>query len=147
MVMLSHMEKRFTQKFERSEGCWLWRGAIDRGGYGVFSIGSRTDGSRKMVKAHRVAYELLAGPIPAGLELDHKCRNRSCVNPDHLEPVTGPENTRRGEGISVKNARKTHCKAGHAFDELNTSFTKQKHRVCLACQRIAVKSYKQRMKI
>lgn len=71
--------------------CWVWQGDLNRNGYGTF----RVKGRRKMV--HRVVYQHLIGPIPPGLILDHKCRNRACCNPFHLEPVTVQENTRRGE--------------------------------------------------
>ena len=69
--------------------CWEWTGSNDRG-YGMFRLDGRT------VRAHRWAWETLVGPIPRGLHLDHLCRNPPCVNPDHLEPVTQPENIRRG---------------------------------------------------
>lgn len=92
-----------------ANGCWLWTGARSSNGYGAVSIGGR------VVGAHRAVYELLAGPIPAGLQLDHLCRVRRCVNPAHLEPVTARENQLRGvHGL------KTHCPAGHPYDEENT---------------------------
>jgi HNH endonuclease len=81
------VQERFWEKVEQGEGCWLWTGAIDRG-YGQFVWNGRK-------RAHRVAYELIIGPIPEGLELDHLCRNKSCVRPEHLEPVTKAENIRR----------------------------------------------------
>lgn len=93
--------------------CRLWTG-YTRKGYGRLGI----DG--KLFQAHRVAYELANGPIPEGLELDHLCRNRACINPDHLEPVTGRENIMRGEAIPARNARKTECKNGHPFTVENT---------------------------
>jgi hypothetical protein len=79
---------------EPMSGCWLWTGALSGGGYGY--ILSYDTGRRLIVRAHRWLYEHTKGPIPEGLQLDHKCRVRSCVNPDHLEPVTSAENTRRG---------------------------------------------------
>ena len=85
------IEIRLMEGIELSgDGCWLWTKSIDYGGYG--RIGQRGVNAR----AHRVSYEHFVGPIPDGLSLDHLCRNRRCVNPDHLEPVTGSENTRRG---------------------------------------------------
>ena len=75
--------------------CWEWTGARNNDGYGEFVVGSRTDGNNRLVRAHRLAYETLIGPIPDGLESDHLCRSRSCVNPGHLEPVTHRLNLRR----------------------------------------------------
>ena len=75
-----------------STGCWNWAGADNGNGYGVIGIGRREEGTALV---HRVAYEQIVGPIPAGLHIDHLCRNRLCVNPDHLEPVTKYENDRR----------------------------------------------------
>lgn len=88
---------RFWRKVVKTETCWVWRGALDDLGYGRFSVG-RTGSSpfRRQVRAHRYAWELDRGPIPEGLVIDHLCGRRSCVNPDHLEPVTIEENTRRG---------------------------------------------------
>lgn len=101
---------RFWSNVEKGPNCWEWSGCIN-GGYGVFF----SDGAKK--KAHRISWELLKGKIPDGLVIDHICRNSSCVNPDHLEPVTSGENTRRG--IS-HNRMRTHCKYGHEFTNVNT---------------------------
>jgi len=76
--------------------CWEWTACRDRCGYGRFSIGSRRDGNRRLVQAHRFVYETLIGPIPGGLESDHLCRNYPCVNAAHLEPVTHTLNVQRG---------------------------------------------------
>ena len=88
-----------------------------------------------MAGAHRVAYELLIGPIPAGLELDHLCRNRLCVNPAHLEPVTRQTNQHRGASVSGISVRATHCPEGHPYDADNTYVRPNGHRVCRECAR------------
>lgn len=86
---------RLMALLERPTGsdCWLWTGYVAAGGYGEFHLAGRTR------KAHRVAYELLVGPVPEGLDLDHLCRVRRCVNPEHLEPVTRQENLRRSPDV------------------------------------------------
>lgn len=123
-------EVRFWAKVDKNGpgGCWLWTGAL-ASGYGVLGIDGRN------VFAHRFAYELLIGPIPEGLTLDHLCRIRRCCNPSHLEIVTRGENVLRGEGPTARHARKTHCKRGHPFDEANTYRT-PKGRHCRACRRL-----------
>lgn len=114
-LAVSEIEERFWSKADwdihEPDRCWEWLGYITKAGYGQFG--------RNMI-AHRLAYELEVGEIPAGLQIDHLCRNRSCVNPDHLEPVTGRENTRRGESFSARLAAQTHCKRGHVFTPENT---------------------------
>jgi hypothetical protein len=123
------------ERFERfvipepNSGCFLWLGAIDSGtGYGMFGPGPAYWAEKRPMPAHRFAYEIAKGPIPSGLTIDHLCRNRCCVNPQHLEAVTREENTRRGN----LNVTKTVCKLGHPFD------TKRKEgwRVCRTCNAI-----------
>lgn len=124
---------RFWKNVDRNgpNGCWLWTAGLIASGYGQF-----WDGERKVV-AHRHSFEMLRGAIPPGLTLDHLCRVRRCVNPDHLEPVTRGENVLRGVGLTAKNAAKTHCAQGHPFDEANTFITERGHRRCRICQGIA----------
>lgn len=135
--------ERLLAKAERLEsGCIEWRGSRLWNGYGKFKVDGR------MVLVHRFAYEQARGPVPAGLELDHLCRNRACLNVDHLEPVSRRENALRGEAPSAVNARKTHCVHGHAFDDANTRVIRRADgsgfRVCRACVRAAVARYKAR---
>ena len=120
-------DERFWKKVAvtAGDGCWEWNGYVRPNGYGQFG---------RNQAAHRVAYELGVGPIPQGMELDHLCRNRRCVRPSHLEPVSHPENTRRG-GAAVKA-----CPQGHPYDEANTYWLKSPgtgRRHCRACVAIA----------
>lgn len=87
--------ERFWAKVEKTPGCWLWRGSHNMRGYSTFHVEAGRSEPKKVL-AHRYAYELLVGPIPDGLQIDHVCRNKGCVNPEHLEPVTPSENMRRG---------------------------------------------------
>ncbi len=121
--------ERFWTKFVRvPSGCWEWQGWRDRDGYGQIRI------NRRGVVAHRFAYETLVGPIPDGLQIDHLCRNTSCVNPAHLEVVTCRENLMRGNTIQRENAMKTHCKRGHEFNDENTyRYPDGNRRGCRTC--------------
>ena len=121
---------RFWSKvdFNGENGCWLWKRYIDShpraGGYGRFVL------NRKQIGAHRVAYTLLKGEIPEGKEIDHLCRVKKCVNPDHLEAVTHAENLRRYARLT------THCPRGHEYDEENTVWRKgTEKRDCYACSK------------
>lgn len=123
------------------EGCWLWDGPINNNGYGVAGVKREPGIPATSIGAHRLAYELLVGPIPDGLHLDHLCRNRACVRPDHLEPVTQLENMRRGT-IRERSAEgclsRTHCKRGHKFAEVPPGTARPD---CLACKRLRNQRY------
>jgi hypothetical protein len=106
--------------------CWLYDGWLDGHGYGY----TRYEGKSR--RAHKLAYEELVGPVPEGLVLDHLCRVRNCVNPDHLEAVTTKVNLMRGFGHARKNAEKTHCVNGHEFTPENT-YNDGIQRYCRAC--------------
>jgi hypothetical protein len=124
-------EVRFWAKVDASADCWEWTGARMKNGYGVFNLG-KVAGTRL---AHRYAYQTLVGPIDSE-QLDHLCRNRPCVNPDHLEPVTQQLNLMRGGSGSAINARKTHCKYGHSLDDAYVSTTGKAggwQRMCRTC--------------
>ena len=119
---------RFWSKVNKTGGCWLWTACIRPDGYGAFSLNA------KARLAHRLAYIELVGPIPEGKTLDHLCRVRNCVNPDHLEPVSIAENVQRG--INYWRNR-THCSAGHEYTPENTMEGKNGAglpcRVCRKC--------------
>lgn len=121
--------------------CWLWRGALGVHGYGQIHL--LIDGKDRHRMPHRVVYEHLVGPIPAGLQIDHLCRVRHCVNPAHLEPVTNAENTRRGrlsELNTLRAKRRKHCKRGHLYDE----FAEGERRHCRVCHRMTSSCYRLR---
>ena len=140
--------ERFWSYVEKTEDCWVWTRGLDRHGYGQFRFEGKTR------RAHRLAYEVVVGPIPEGLQLDHRCHvadecvglpcpHRRCVNPAHLLPVTHRENSLRGNGVSRANHLKTHCDYGHEFTTENTLIRPDRgSRVCRACLR----EYRQRRK-
>lgn len=118
----------FFSVVEQAGDCWEWQGPRSPEGYGRFST------SGTIVLAHRWAYEHLRSEIPEALVIDHLCRNRACVNPWHMEPVTNLVNVARGMAYSARNARKTHCIHGHPFSGENLIIRKSGHRACRACR-------------
>lgn len=148
-----HYAARFWSKVrvpDPATGCMLWMGSYKPNGYGQFSV--KADGTFTKRYPHRIAYTLANGPIPPGLVIDHLCRNRACVNPVHLEPVTQAVNQHRGTAAEVTRARhftmrggRTHCVNGHALTPTNTRTRKRKGCVdsvrCMTCQRVAQAKY------
>lgn len=132
---------KFWRKVTPSDdgSCWIWQGKKNRYGYGRMTPGYRGTGEKG---AHRVAYELLVGPIPEGLVLDHLCRVRDCVNPAHLEPTTIGENVMRGDTHGARNRAKTHCAQGHPFIADNIYASAGRARECRTCKLVAVRKYR-----
>lgn len=130
---------RFWDQVEIGISCWEWLGARNRNGYGTFFWAE----DRTQI-AHRLAYELMVDVIPDGLQLDHLCRNRGCVNPEHLEPVTAEENNRRAQHRPQDHpqALKTHCPKGHPYSIANT-YHSQGRRKCRECGRMFTKAWLQ----
>ncbi len=128
-AQLARFERHYSP--EPNSGCWLWFGSRDHAGYGSVTIDKRSH------RSHRVAYEHFKGPIPVGLVLDHLCRVTSCVNPDHLEPVTCKVNLNRG---IHRNAVKAHCVRGHAFDRVDGRGSRR----CKTCATLTQREYRRR---
>lgn len=121
---------------EPNTGCWIWFGADDGHGYGQIRVGGRT------LRAMRVVFEILRGPIPGGLQLDHLCRTPACINPDHLEPVSMAENLARG--VAARGGLPTHCRHGHEYTDANTHIKTDGSRSCRTCNRLRVAAFKAR---
>lgn len=134
------LKERFEEKYipEPNSGCWLWLGAGTVAGYGLLSIARSTNDL-----AHRISYELYKGKIPVGMEVDHLCRVRCCVNPAHLEVVTSDENHFR--------TRKKNCMHGHPLSGDNLRIWKSPatgyaQRICITCHRASSAAYNERVR-
>lgn len=121
-------------------GCLRWLGPLNDSGYGTIWIGN------KKLRAHRVSYTVNVSPIPLGLQLDHLCRVRECVAPDHLEPVAHRVNILRGETVTARNAAATRCPKGHQYDAANTYHNPSGSRTCRACHRDWARAYRAALK-
>lgn len=133
---------RFWIKVKKTETCWNWVGVKSTGGYGRLNI------KGEMIQAHRISYEDKYGKILSKMEIDHLCRNRLCVNPDHLEAVTGKVNKLRGTSPAAICARKTVCVRGHllSIDNLYEWGLKRGMRSCIKCSLIRSKEQRDRIK-
>lgn len=128
----ARLPDRFWDKVqpEPNTGCWFWTAGCNGGGYGAITWNG------KQIDSHRLVYQETVGPIGAGLEIDHLCRVRCCVNPAHLEAVTRRVNVLRGKGPSAVNAKVTHCKRGHALSGDNVYvYPNGRKRACRECHR------------
>jgi len=134
---------RFAQKFEaHPSGCWIWIGAIMSEGYGAIN-----DGRGRILKAHRVAYELMRGRIPASRNyVDHLCEVRRCVNPAHLKPTTNKENCTRGGGVLMVAYRNGTCLRGHRVAGRNAYRIVGRRPRCVKCTLRQQKDRRERLK-
>ncbi len=143
MPKIEYLDPRLPERYwdkvfpEPNTGCWLWGAATSVYGYGCWD----------QRRAHRASYEVLVGPVGDGLVLDHLCRNRACVNPDHLEPVTSRENILRGVSRAALNAVCTHCVNGHGLLGSNLYVTPNGRRQCRACRRDASRAWRARKSV
>lgn len=129
--MLKPAIERFLLKINVVEsGCWEWTASTDTSGYAQLKL------NLKSRSAHRFIYEYYHGEIDPKLTIDHLCRNRKCVNINHLEQVTNKENILRGISFTAVNSRKTHCMHGHEFTEENTWYAENGGRDCRTCNKI-----------
>ena len=143
LVLNKRQHINFWAKIDKSGICWEWTGSKNNGGYGLFGL------NYKMRSAHRVSYEIKWGKIPDGLVINHMCRNRGCVNPDHLEVVTQKVNVQKGLAgfkTGLKNRAKTHCPQNHEYTPDNLTKQNNNKRNCKACNNDRIRARRARNK-
>jgi hypothetical protein len=138
--LLQRTIARFHSRYEvRDAGyetpCWIWTWRLNKAGYGLFGITRM--GFRTEAFAHRAAHMLFVGQIPEGFEIDHKCRNRACVRPEHLQLLTHRDNILVGHTFAAVNYSKTHCPQGHEYTPENT-YTYRRMRQCRTCRKVRI---------
>ena len=136
------MKRKLWEKVKREGDCWVWTGTVANRGYGSIHHEGRNG-----YLPHRLSWELLRGPSPEGLVLDHMCQNRRCVNPCHLDPVTNRVNILRGKSIAAQNFIKTECINGHEFSQKNTRIRKDGSRICKECERERLRKFRENQKL
>lgn len=124
------LARRLLAKVDTTGVCWEWTADLTNDGYGRWWYKDNV-----VLRAHRAAWALLVGPLPTGLQPDHRCKNRACINPDHIEWTTGEVNNLRSTSPSSRHARATHCPADHPYDETNTIWRVQRGRPRRECRK------------
>lgn len=137
---MNSLKDRLLAKVGSTEYCWEWVAAKQPTGYGQMWNGKRPE------QAHRISYRVHKGDIPTSCEIDHVCRNRSCVNPDHLRAVPHRENMRVSDTVMGRNAAKLYCKRGHPLLGENLYVTRKGHRQCRECLRLHARNARSRRK-
>ena len=144
MPVAEKLEDYIAARVDRGGDCHLWTGYVNDAGYGIVNCGDLYQ-----ARAHRVVWEQERGPIPEGAQIDHLCRNRRCVRPDHLEPVTQQENIERGLVNRLRNGMDSKCVNGHEYTSENTYHPpsgKPYYRQCRECNRIRARKNHYRKK-
>lgn len=132
------LKRRLEQKSHREGDCLIFHSSVQPNGYGQMWNGNRPE------QAHRIAYRIAFGEIPEGKEIDHKCRNRACINPEHLQAVTHKRNMHLSETVMGDNYRKTHCKRGHPLSGENLRLESDGRRQCRSCDQIRYQRKKEK---